>query len=65
LLEGKRDEGWRDRLALALRLLEGDAERALASVPRADALAADAARVCARACNTGEAVERPRVEETP
>jgi len=64
LLQGKRDLGWRDRLALAMRLLERDAESALAAVPRADAMAAEAARVCALACNTGEAVERPRVEES-
>lgn len=63
LLEGGRDEGWRDRLDFALRLLERDAASALAAVPLADPLAAQAARVCARACNPHEFVERPRVQE--
>ena len=63
LLQGRRDDGWRDRLDLALRLLERDAGDALANVPRADALAERAARVCERACNVGPAVERPRLEE--
>ena len=62
VLEGKRDEGWHDRMDLALRLLERDAIQALAAVTRADALAEKASRVCARACNPSEAVERPRVE---
>ena len=52
VLDPPRD---RERLALALRLLERDAAAALATLGPADAIAAQERRVCARLCRTEDA----------